>query len=366
MWANGVQEQKLQVNISFNQIESWLSLTTIKEICIFFANELMEAKLDDITINHGIICLFNLSNLIFYFTFEDSVKLWNLLIFVICGSVSFVFLQCFGQKHFQCGELQNGSIGNLLSEVGIINRVTCLGTCHSRSISAILFYSINKGYEISLWFRHLFSLDINEPIAEEWSRPFALVIFPNCRMVEQGHCQVIFYQVFPWTTQVEGIPIQEWFSQLFHFVHCHFATCVRQSQKYIIPEISSKILWLDSQQSWLRAIQISLQVMRDCVKCHINCAVGKRFNQILWVKGKLSSEAKWSRTSPFMQPVNGVNQIIVQSVWVAFKLFLNIAKYSLFPLLICVVNIPLVTERDNTVITWSWNYIAIGLIILNN
>lgn len=75
MWANGVQEQKLQVNISFNQIESWLSLTTIKEICIFFANELMEAKLDDITINHGIICLFNLSNLIFYFTFEDSVKL---------------------------------------------------------------------------------------------------------------------------------------------------------------------------------------------------------------------------------------------------------------------------------------------------
>lgn len=98
MWANGVQKQKLQVNISFNQIESWLSLTTIKEICIFFANKLVQTKFNDITINHGIICLFNLSNLIFYFTFEDSRNLWNLLIFGV-RYLSFVLLQCFAQKH---------------------------------------------------------------------------------------------------------------------------------------------------------------------------------------------------------------------------------------------------------------------------
>lgn len=192
VWANRIQKQQLQVNISFNQIESWLSLTTVEKICISFTNKLVKTKLNYITINHALICFFNFGNLILNFAFKYSIKFRNLFIFVIWRSISFMLLERFSQKHLKSGKLQNSSIGNLLSKVGIVNWITCLCTCHSSCVSTILLDSIYKGDEVSLRFGHLFALYIYESIAEKWSRPFALVILPNCSMIEQCHGQVIF------------------------------------------------------------------------------------------------------------------------------------------------------------------------------
>jgi hypothetical protein len=88
--------------------------------------------------------------------------------------------------------LENGGIGCLLSEIGIINRVSGLRTGHSSSIGSVLFNSIDEGNKVSFGFRHFLVLDLDKTIAEKCSGPFILFIFPDCGMVEKRHCEVVF------------------------------------------------------------------------------------------------------------------------------------------------------------------------------
>ena len=71
MWANRIQEQQLEINIPFYEIDSRFELTTIEQISIFYSHEIVETIFYSIPIDHLIKCLFHFSNLFFKLTFED-------------------------------------------------------------------------------------------------------------------------------------------------------------------------------------------------------------------------------------------------------------------------------------------------------
>lgn len=95
MWANWIKEQQLKFNISFYQIESWFCLTAINKIGVSQTNKFMESIFYNISINHRLISTLYFMNLIFHFALKDSIKLADLLIFIIFISVIFMIFQNF-------------------------------------------------------------------------------------------------------------------------------------------------------------------------------------------------------------------------------------------------------------------------------
>lgn len=175
---------------------------------------------------------------------------------------------------------------------------------------------------------------------------------------------MVLNQIFAWASDIKWVPIKEWFSELFHFVGWDFTACVWFTQENEVPEIRSQILVSDSKYSWLGAIQISLKIVSNRIEGHINGTVWQRLNQIFRIERQLSTKPKWSRTSPLMQPVNGIDQIIIQNIWITSELFLYKIQHTLLPVLISIVNVPLFTEADNAGITGSRHYISVRLVVL--
>lgn len=129
------------------------------------------------------------------------------------------------------------------------------------------------------------------------------------------------------------------------------------------PEIMSEVLWSDSKKSRGWAFEITLEQMWDSIEGKVNCTVWQRLNQKLLIKRHLSTKSKGSRTSPFSQPVDSVNQIIMKSFTVAFEVFLNMIEHSLFPILVSIVEIPLIAVAYNANIAWSRDHVSSRLVI---
>ncbi len=114
----------------------------------------------------------------------------------------------------------------------------------------------------------------------------------------------------------------------------------------------------DTQNTNLWSIKVSLQQVSKCIESEVNCWIWQWFNQILFIKRKLSSQTEWSWASPFLQPVNSINQIIVENFTVTFELGLYIVKDFLLPLFMTIVNVPLLAISNYTFITSSWNNLS--------
>lgn len=60
MGTNRIQEQKLDIDISFNEIDTRLVFATVQQISIFDSNKVMETIFYCISVNHLLVCLLNL------------------------------------------------------------------------------------------------------------------------------------------------------------------------------------------------------------------------------------------------------------------------------------------------------------------
>jgi hypothetical protein len=174
---------------------------------------------------------------------------------------------------------------------------------------------------------------------------------------------VILDKIFGWASEIERVPIKERLTALIQFILGYFAWLIILSQKDVVPEIVGQILSFDAQETRNWSLDISLQQMRNSVKRKVNRAVWQRFNQELLVKRHFGTQSKRSRTSPFSQPVYSVDQIIMESLAVALEVLLHMAQHSLFPVLVGVVEIPLVAVADYTDITRSRNDVASRLVV---
>jgi hypothetical protein len=135
------------------------------------AYEFVETALNDITINHW----YHMHVLTLWICY--SISLWkitsnsaNILIFIVFRSIVFLLFESFCHEHLESGELKDGCICCLLSEIGIINRITSLRTGHSSSISSILLNRIDQSNKVTFGFRHFLVLDLDKPIADRNAR----------------------------------------------------------------------------------------------------------------------------------------------------------------------------------------------------
>lgn len=91
--------------------------------------------------------------------------------------------------------------------------------------------------------------------------------------------------------------------------------------------------------------------MDNGVEGKVDGAVGQRLNQILLVKGQFGSQAKRSRASPLLEPVDGIDQLVVQGLVVALEVVFDMMQNSLLPILVSIVDVPLVARFDNADVT---------------
>ena len=197
----------------------------------------MESILYNISIYHFLKGFFDFHNLLLHFTFENLIKVWVRTLFVFLSKCSFS-IQWFVHKHLKSWQLKNSCICSFSSKVGIIYRVTSLSTSKSCWVSSILFNSIDKVDKVSFRFRHFLSFDQNVTITVISLRPEFRII-PDSDVIIQSHGQMIFNQIFGWTSQIHWIPIKERLSQFIQFVLRNFFRCVLLTQKNITPKIWS-------------------------------------------------------------------------------------------------------------------------------
>ncbi len=73
MGTNWIHEQQLQIDVPFNQVLSWL-IFAVQDIQVFLAGKVVESILDDISINHFFVGLFDFHDGLFHLGLENLVK----------------------------------------------------------------------------------------------------------------------------------------------------------------------------------------------------------------------------------------------------------------------------------------------------
>ena len=193
-----------------------------------------------------------------------------------------------------------------------------------------------KRYEVAFAFAHLLALDVDVSVAVVGFGPEFLVLPDGC-VVEEGHRQVVFDQVLPRTSQVQGVPVQERLPAFVQLVLRYFGTGVFLSQENMTPKIMSKIFNSNSKSPRHTSQNIPLQHMHNSIKSKVNSTIRQRLNKILLIKRQFSSKSKRSRTSPFLQPIDGVDKFIMQCLVITFEIFLYVVEHPFLPIFICIV-----------------------------
>ncbi len=124
-----------------------------------------------------------------------------------------------------------------------------------------------------------------------------------------------------------------------------------------------ELLWPDTENSRNWSFYISLQVMADCIIGEIDSTIWERLNKVLFVKRELSSQPKRSWASPFLQPPDSIHQIVMKDFTICFECLFNMIENSFLPVLISIVDVPLIAEANNAGIPASWNNISSRLVV---
>ena len=247
----------------------------------------MKSVFNNISVDHFLIRLLYFHYLLFDFAFKDQIEILVRINDLLSSHILFL-LQTFVQKHLKSRKLQNGCICVLVSKVGVIYWVTCLCTCQSSCVSTVILNSLNQGNEVSFWFGHLLTIYINVSVAVIGLGPHGWIV-PNSSMIVKSHSQVIFNKVFSRASEVHGIPIQKWLSQLLKFEYGDFLCMILLTQQDIIPKVSGYVFWLYTQNSNFASVNVPLQQVGNRIKSKVNCRVWKRFDQVLFIKRQFCS-----------------------------------------------------------------------------
>lgn len=77
--ADRVQEDQLQVYVSFDKIDSRFMLITVDDVKIFHAAEIVQAVFNNVSVDHLFVGFLNFTNLILHLVFKDIIEMSNVL-----------------------------------------------------------------------------------------------------------------------------------------------------------------------------------------------------------------------------------------------------------------------------------------------
>lgn len=183
MRADGVQEDELQVDIAFDEVDSGFVIVAVQQIQILHARKVMQPILYDVSVDHLLIGLLHLVNLLLHLIFEDIIEMGHVLQVGRTHSIAFPLVQSLDKEHLQRRQLHDSRVTVFSCEIGVVDTVTSHSTGNPSSVSTVFLDSLTKRNEVAFALAHLFSLDVNVSVAVVAARPVFLV-FPNCSVIE--------------------------------------------------------------------------------------------------------------------------------------------------------------------------------------
>lgn len=364
MRNDGVHEDQLELDPSEDEILTRASSTAVNEIFFLDGTEFMETVFGNISETHIFIRLNTVDVKSLDLVFEDLIEEGNVFTGAVSSTGS-MSKSVFLQPHFQGRDLQNGVISNRLFEVSIILSVTSFRQSETASISTIHTNDILQSEEITLLLGHLFTINQHITVNEERTRPHVRFILPNGSVIEETHGQVILNQILSGSSQVKRIPISEGFSELVNLLFRNLDLIgVGSVQEDVVPEFSVHLFRGNVQLASLRTNDIALEQMNDSVVSHIDGGIGKRFDKVILIEGKRTTETEGTRTTPLLQPFNGGSETLVNDVIVAIEDIVDVFSDRLLPVFIIVSKIPLIHQGNNTFVTRSGDNLAFRFPIL--
>ena len=102
--------------------------------------------------------------------------------------------------------------------------------------------------------------------------------------------------------------------------------------------------------------------MSNGVVSHVYSGIRERLNQILLVPRQSGTQSKRPRTTPFFKPVQSIYKSIFEIAIEFFEFFRTYIRLQFFSVLILsVIDVPLITESNDTFVSCSRNYKLIWL-----
>jgi hypothetical protein len=79
--ADWVQEEQLQVNVALEQVQSGLVGIAVEQVKVLDAGEVVQSLLDNIPVDHLLVGLAHLQDLVFDFVLEDGIEVLHIRVF---------------------------------------------------------------------------------------------------------------------------------------------------------------------------------------------------------------------------------------------------------------------------------------------
>jgi len=362
MRADGVDKEQLGFNVSEDQILSETLFTAREDVIFLEGAEFEKTVLKDFSESHGFVILFSQEDTSADFVSESSINEFQIFI----GS-SFSEgregIQSRFNPGFDVGKSEDSVISGTLDEVGIIESITGISEGNSGSISTIDLDGIIQSQEVTQTLGHLFTIDVDITIAEETSGP-ELGVFPNSGMVVERHGEMVSDEILGRDSQIQRIPVLEVFSEYSQFIFRDSARLVRSIKEDVIPSITSQVFMLNTKKTRLSTFKITLDEMSNSVVRHVDSGIRERFDQELGVARKSSTQTEASGDTPFLKPADrffeGLEDGIVISVEVGRS---DVIKDLVLPFFFTVLEVPLIDERDNTLISGSRDDFAFRFVV---
>lgn len=175
--ADWVQEEELEFNISQHEFLIEGFITAREDVVFLEGSEFEKTVLEDVTELHGFEGLFSGEDTSVHFVGKGSV-----VEFKVVSGLAFSELANIGQDSldpsFDVGKSEDGVVGGIVDEVGIVKSITGISEGDSGSIGTVFLDGVLEGHEVTQTLGHLFSVNVDITVAEETSGPH-LGVFPH-------------------------------------------------------------------------------------------------------------------------------------------------------------------------------------------
>eukprot|EP01137_Pigoraptor_chileana_P025711 Opistho-2@95567 len=174
---------------------------------------------------------------------------------------------------------------------------------------------------------------------------------PDCDVIVEEERQVVGNEILPGDAQIKRVPVVKLGA---HLVEGLLGNCnggvVCSLAEHVVPCGIRHVLRANAKGATRAAVErASLEEMRDRVVRHVDCRVRQRLDEILFVPRNTRSKTIRARARPLVQPVERLAEVVHRIVVKRLEL-VESKSDLLLPVLIAVVQIPLVAVGNNALV----------------
>mmetsp|Transcript_1029 Transcript_1029/g.3689 ORF Transcript_1029/g.3689 Transcript_1029/m.3689 type:complete len:473 (+) Transcript_1029:738-2156(+) len=273
-----------------------------------------------------------------------------------------------GGKELLCArdgrvQLEDGLVRDVALEVRVaVAAVASLRDGIARGVGAEQLHAVDDGEEVAGGLAHLLVVQLHVAVRADALRPALGLVGPDGGVVEDGERQVVGKEVLSGGAHVHGVPEVELLAQLGqHGLLDAAVGGVGGAEEYVVVHLARHLLRRDPGAALRLAVDVTLEEVRDRVVGHVDRRVAQRLDQPLLVAGQLRAQAVGTRAGPLVQPVDRPCQLLLRLGVERLHLLQSLLGGRL-PLLVTVVEVPLVGDSDDALVSRAGDDLSVRLV----